>query len=327
VQDSLSRDVVTLFGYDALTRLIGNVYTLAEAEVGGIANAACVVSPAPLACTRRGTCQQASRRLTRPCPAWCSVHERAASGLPAARCQVLLPQAAWARRTGRCGVVCSGVQGPTYSLEINGGTCEIFRNGTVECEQPSVTFTFTPLTCNGPYKEACAVTVSAWPRMRGCCAPAAAQAGEPAANLSTQALLLHHTAGMCGVSARRCCCCTGEGESSCPCLPRLQGAQFQIVQEFGSEREGTVGPDAGVYNFGVSQVSPRVQSASTDGRRQPAPVMQCRRAIAFTGVRHMVPVTCAASLTLLPACACRTSPTCSWASVPTCCAWSTTLVP
>lgn len=53
-------------------------------------------------------------------------------------------------------------QGPTYSVTVNGGECEILDDGSVECEEPFVELSETPFTCNLPYREAAELEVRAW---------------------------------------------------------------------------------------------------------------------------------------------------------------------
>jgi hypothetical protein len=50
-------------------------------------------------------------------------------------------------------------QGPKYSLQVNGGVCEILDNGSVECKNPSIVLKGTPLTCNLPYRAAAELEV------------------------------------------------------------------------------------------------------------------------------------------------------------------------
>lgn len=50
-------------------------------------------------------------------------------------------------------------QGPTYSVTVNGGECEILGDGSVECEEPFVELSETPFTCNLPYREAAELEV------------------------------------------------------------------------------------------------------------------------------------------------------------------------
>lgn len=51
-------------------------------------------------------------------------------------------------------------QGPTYSVTVNGGECEINDDGSVECEPPSITLSSTPYICNLPYRTAAKLEVS-----------------------------------------------------------------------------------------------------------------------------------------------------------------------
>lgn len=51
-------------------------------------------------------------------------------------------------------------QGPTYSVTINGGECEVSdEDGSVECEEPFIELTSTPYECNLPFREAIKVEV------------------------------------------------------------------------------------------------------------------------------------------------------------------------
>jgi len=49
-------------------------------------------------------------------------------------------------------------QAPIYSLEVNGGSCEVQDDGSVECEPPFVALTATPLTCNLAFTSAGGLT-------------------------------------------------------------------------------------------------------------------------------------------------------------------------
>lgn len=53
-------------------------------------------------------------------------------------------------------------QGPTYSLKVDGGSCEINDDGSVECDQPTIKLTTTPFICNLPYREAASLEVCCW---------------------------------------------------------------------------------------------------------------------------------------------------------------------
>lgn len=55
--------------------------------------------------------------------------------------------------------VLSILQGPTYSLKVDGGSCEIMKDGSVQCSQPAIKITRTPLTCNLPYRKAASLEV------------------------------------------------------------------------------------------------------------------------------------------------------------------------
>jgi hypothetical protein len=56
-------------------------------------------------------------------------------------------------------VTCVHTQGPTYSVTVNGGECEINDDGSVECEEPFVELSETPFICNLPYREAAELEV------------------------------------------------------------------------------------------------------------------------------------------------------------------------
>jgi hypothetical protein len=51
------------------------------------------------------------------------------------------------------------VQGPTYTITVNGGECEILDDGSVECEPPFVELSETPFVCNLPYRKAAELEV------------------------------------------------------------------------------------------------------------------------------------------------------------------------
>lgn len=58
-------------------------------------------------------------------------------------------------------------QGPTYSVTVNGGECEILDDGSVECEEPFVELSETPFICNLPYRKAAKLEVRAWRGVQG----------------------------------------------------------------------------------------------------------------------------------------------------------------
>jgi hypothetical protein len=58
-----------------------------------------------------------------------------------------------------CLAFCS-LQGPTYTITVNGGECEILDDGSVECEPPFIELSETPFICNLPYREAAELEVS-----------------------------------------------------------------------------------------------------------------------------------------------------------------------
>ena len=56
--------------------------------------------------------------------------------------------------------MCSHMQGPTYSVTVNGGECEIADDGSVECEEPTIKYSTTPYICNLPYRSKAKMEVS-----------------------------------------------------------------------------------------------------------------------------------------------------------------------
>lgn len=134
-----------------------------------------------------------------------------------------------------------GCVGPTYSLTVDGGSCELLDDGGVECSPPSVKLQGTPLTCNLPYRAAASLSVSA--RHRRAAAPCAS--GRACAR--------------CGCACRRL---RMLARSMLPAWLRpsqrqrrlycLQGEGWQYKVEFGRKRSGSIGGPAGLYNYGAS---------------------------------------------------------------------------